>query len=153
MVPNILRAGLPARGYTACLNSAMNDSQIHATAIVDPKAQLGAGVQVGPYAVIGAEVQLGDGCRVGHHATLEGPSKIGPRNEFFPYSAIGFKTHGAFFDKAVRQNLLGKIGRGEQHHGLPPGYYAFLALVIPLAILLGGLLGMVVPAVLSTRGN
>jgi 4-amino-4-deoxy-L-arabinose transferase-like glycosyltransferase len=39
---------------------------------------------------------------------------------------IGLKTHGAFFDKAVRQNLLGKIGRGEQHHGLPPGYYALL---------------------------
>ena len=36
------------------------------------------------------------------------------------------KTHGAFFDKAVRQNLLGKVGRGEQHHGQPPGYYALL---------------------------
>jgi 4-amino-4-deoxy-L-arabinose transferase-like glycosyltransferase len=42
------------------------------------------------------------------------------------FIAIGIKTHGAFFDKAVRQNLLGKIGRGEQHHGLPPGYYALL---------------------------
>ncbi|MGC1301777.1 MAG: glycosyltransferase family 39 protein [Caulobacteraceae bacterium] len=42
------------------------------------------------------------------------------------FVAIGIKTHGAFFDKAVRQNLLGKIGRGEQHHGLPPGYYALL---------------------------
>ena len=36
---------------------------------------------------------------------------------------------------------------------LPAGYYGFLALVIPLAILLGGLLGMVVPAVLTTRGT
>jgi 4-amino-4-deoxy-L-arabinose transferase-like glycosyltransferase len=42
------------------------------------------------------------------------------------FIAIGLKTHGAFFDKAVRQNLLGKIGRGEQHHGLPPGYYLAL---------------------------
>jgi UDP-N-acetylglucosamine acyltransferase len=68
------------------------DSQIHPTAIVDPKAQLGSGVEIGPYAVVGAEVELGDGCRVGHHATIDGPSKIGPRNEFFPYAAIGFKT-------------------------------------------------------------
>lgn len=37
--------------------------------------------------------------------------------------AIGVKTHGAFFAKAVGQNLLGKIGRGEQAHGQPPGYY------------------------------
>ena len=42
------------------------------------------------------------------------------------FVAIGVKTHGAFFDKAVRQNLLGKVGRGEQHHGQPPGYYALL---------------------------
>ncbi|WP_217433883.1 glycosyltransferase family 39 protein [Caulobacter sp. S45] len=43
------------------------------------------------------------------------------------FVAIGIKTHGAFFDKAVRQNLLGKVGRGEQHHGQPPGYYLVLA--------------------------
>ena len=42
------------------------------------------------------------------------------------FVAIGLKTHGAFFDKAVRQNLLGKVGRGEQHHGQPPGYYLLL---------------------------
>ena len=42
------------------------------------------------------------------------------------FVAIGVKTHGAFFDKAVRQNLLGKVGRGEQHHGQPPGYYLLL---------------------------
>ena len=42
------------------------------------------------------------------------------------FVAIGVKTHGGFFDKAVRQNLLGKIGRGEQHHGQPPGYYLLL---------------------------
>lgn len=68
------------------------DVSIHPTAIVDPKATLGAGVQIGPYAVVGAWVELGDECRVGHHATIEGPSKIGARNEIFPYAAIGFKT-------------------------------------------------------------
>ncbi len=70
----------------------VTESTLHPTAIVDPKAKLGADVQVGPYAIIGAGVELGDGCRVGHHATVEGPSKIGPGNEFFPYAAIGFKT-------------------------------------------------------------
>jgi UDP-N-acetylglucosamine acyltransferase len=70
----------------------MSDSQIHPTAVVDPKARLGSGITVGPYAVITAGVELGDDCIVGHHATLDGPGKIGPRNEFFPYAAIGFKT-------------------------------------------------------------
>lgn len=70
----------------------MTETIIHPTAIVDPTAGLGAGVEVGAYAIINAGVELGDGCRIGHHATIDGPSKIGPRNEFFPYAAIGFKT-------------------------------------------------------------
>jgi UDP-N-acetylglucosamine acyltransferase len=70
----------------------MTETRIHPTALIDPAATLGADVQVGAYAVIGAQVELGEGCRVGHHATLEGPSRIGARNEFFPYAAIGFKT-------------------------------------------------------------
>ena len=42
------------------------------------------------------------------------------------FVAIGVETHGAFFDKAVKHNLLGKVGRGEQAHGQPPGYYLAL---------------------------
>jgi 4-amino-4-deoxy-L-arabinose transferase-like glycosyltransferase len=37
--------------------------------------------------------------------------------------AIGLKSHGLFFEKAVGENLLGKVGRGEQHHIAFPGYY------------------------------
>ncbi len=70
----------------------MNDTKIHSTAIVDPKARLGEGIQVGAYAIIGEGVELGDNCRVDHHATLEGPCYIGKNNHFFPYAAIGFKS-------------------------------------------------------------
>ncbi|MDE1170553.1 MAG: acyl-ACP--UDP-N-acetylglucosamine O-acyltransferase [Verrucomicrobium sp.] len=65
---------------------------IHPTAVVDPGARLGAGVEVGPYAVVGAGVVLGDRCRVDHHASIEGPAEIGPDNHFFPFSAIGGRT-------------------------------------------------------------
>lgn len=70
----------------------MTTLRIHPTALVDSRAELAADVEVGPYAIIGAGVTLGEGCRVGHHATVEGPSLIGPRNEFSPYAAIGFKS-------------------------------------------------------------
>jgi UDP-N-acetylglucosamine acyltransferase len=43
---------------------------IHLTALVDPSAELGAGVTVGPYAIIGPNVSIGDGCRIGPRATL-----------------------------------------------------------------------------------
>lgn len=42
------------------------------------------------------------------------------------FVAIGVKTHGAFFAKAVGQNLMGKLGRGEQAHGSFIGYYLAL---------------------------
>jgi UDP-N-acetylglucosamine acyltransferase len=44
---------------------------IHLTALIDPSADLGAGVTVGPYAIIGPNVSIGDGCRIGPRATLQ----------------------------------------------------------------------------------
>lgn len=62
---------------------------IHPTAIVDPRAVLGAGVEVGPYAVIEAGVGLGDGCRVGPGVHLLAGTTAGPRNEFHAGCVIG----------------------------------------------------------------
>ncbi|MEF9977950.1 MAG: acyl-ACP--UDP-N-acetylglucosamine O-acyltransferase [Thermomonas sp.] len=62
---------------------------VHPTAVVDPSAILGAGVQVGAYAVIGAHVEIGNGTRIGPHCTIEGPTKIGRDNVFHGHAAIG----------------------------------------------------------------
>jgi 4-amino-4-deoxy-L-arabinose transferase-like glycosyltransferase len=37
--------------------------------------------------------------------------------------AIGLKSHGLFFQKAIGENLLGKVGRSEQQHRAFLGYY------------------------------
>ncbi|MFY9560417.1 MAG: acyl-ACP--UDP-N-acetylglucosamine O-acyltransferase [Terriglobales bacterium] len=62
---------------------------IHPTAIVDPKAKIHPSCKIGPYCVIGPEVELGGGCHLGSHVTIEGPTKIGADNGFFPFSSIG----------------------------------------------------------------
>lgn len=64
--------------------------EIHPTAIVHAKAELGVGVRIGPYAVIGDEVRLGDGTEVGPHAVLEGRLEVGPRCRVFAGAIIGF---------------------------------------------------------------
>ncbi len=51
---------------------------IHPTALVDPKAELGGGVEIGAYSVIGPKVRLEDHVEVGHHAVLEGVILAGP---------------------------------------------------------------------------
>lgn len=45
--------------------------RIHPSALVDPGARLGEGVEVGPFAIVGPDVVIGDGCRIGPRATLE----------------------------------------------------------------------------------
>ncbi|MBK1883071.1 acyl-ACP--UDP-N-acetylglucosamine O-acyltransferase [Luteolibacter pohnpeiensis] len=65
---------------------------IHPTAIVSPLAKIGTNVRIGPFSIVGAGVELGDDCVLHSHVVLEGPSKIGRGNEFFPFAAIGGKT-------------------------------------------------------------
>ena len=62
---------------------------IHATAIVDPSAELAASVAVGPYAVIGAGVKVGEGTTIGAHAVIEGPTTIGRDNRVFAHACLG----------------------------------------------------------------
>jgi len=62
---------------------------IHPTAIVDPKSKIHSSCKIGPYCVIGPEVELGKGCRLLSHVTIEGPTKIGADNVFFPFTSIG----------------------------------------------------------------
>jgi len=43
--------------------------------------------------------------------------------------AIGVVSHGAFFSHSVGTNFLGKIGHGQQAHGLPPGFHLVVFLL------------------------
>ena len=52
-------------------------SRVHPTAIVDPDAKLGEGVQIGPYAVVGPNVHIGAGTTIGPHAYVEKDTRIG----------------------------------------------------------------------------
>ena len=51
--------------------------RIHPTAIVDPLADIGVGVAIGPYAIVGPQVTVGDRCRIGPRATLQQNVRLG----------------------------------------------------------------------------
>jgi UDP-N-acetylglucosamine acyltransferase len=65
------------------------EATVHPTAIVDRGAKIPASCKIGPYCTVGAEVELGEGCELISHVVMEGPSRIGARNRFFPFSSIG----------------------------------------------------------------
>ncbi len=70
----------------------MSDAQIHPTAIIDARAEIGPGTVVGPYCVIGPEVVLDSDCWLQHHVSLSGPMRAGPGNKFYAYCSIGQQT-------------------------------------------------------------
>ena len=62
---------------------------IHPQAIIDSRAQLGQGVQVGAFSIIGPDVEIGDGTWIGPHVVINGPTRIGAQNKIFQFSSIG----------------------------------------------------------------
>jgi UDP-N-acetylglucosamine acyltransferase len=61
----------------------------HPTAIVHPDAKIAPSVTVGPYSIIGPGVELGEGCEVMSHVVLEGNTRAGRGNRFYPYASVG----------------------------------------------------------------
>jgi UDP-N-acetylglucosamine acyltransferase len=87
--------------------SAATATAIHPTALVDPGARLGSGVEIGPFAVIGADVELGDGCRVGPHAVIDGRVRMGRGNRIFPGACIGLEPQDLKYGGAPTEVVLG----------------------------------------------
>jgi UDP-N-acetylglucosamine acyltransferase len=53
------------------------ETRVHPTAVIDSDAELGMGVEVGPYAVVGPGVFVGDGTQIGPHAFIEKNTRLG----------------------------------------------------------------------------
>ena len=62
---------------------------IHPSAIVAPGAQIPDSCTIGPYTTIGPEVVLGENCTLVSHVVLDGRTRIGARNQIFPFTSIG----------------------------------------------------------------
>mgnify|MGYP006289481999 CR=1 FL=1 len=61
----------------------------HETAIVDPDAELGENIEIGPYSIIEANVKIGSGTQIGSHVQVKGATRIGSNNEIFNGVSIG----------------------------------------------------------------
>jgi UDP-N-acetylglucosamine acyltransferase len=62
---------------------------VHATAIIDPTAELGAGVVVEPYAIIGPNVVIGEGCRIGPQVLIERDTVLGAGCQIHKGAVLG----------------------------------------------------------------
>lgn len=71
---------------------------IHPTAIIDPTANLGAEVSVGPYAVIETATEIGDGSEVRAHAVIKRFTMLGPKNVVHESATLGGEPQDLGFE-------------------------------------------------------
>lgn len=64
-------------------------AQIHATALVDPRAELGRDVVVGPWCIVEAGAVIGDGCRLAARSVVKGRTTLGSDNEIGEGAVVG----------------------------------------------------------------
>ena len=62
---------------------------IHPSAVVAAGAVVPASCTVGPYCTIGPEVVLGEDCNLISHVVIDGRTRIGARNTFYSFCAVG----------------------------------------------------------------
>jgi len=76
------------------------ETRVHSRALVDPRARIGAEVEIGPGAVIGPHAQLGDRVAVGPHAVVTGFPEIGDDVRLWPGAVVGAEPQDRHFEGA-----------------------------------------------------
>jgi len=62
---------------------------IHRTALVDPSAEIGRGVRIGPLCTVGPDVVIEDGVELVSHVVVDGHTRIGAGAVLFPFCTVG----------------------------------------------------------------
>ncbi len=94
---------------------------VHATAIVDPRARLGEGVEIGPFCVVGADVALGENVILHSHVVVEGRTSIGARCQIFPFASIGHRPQDLKFAGEPSELIIGSDNMLREHVTMNPG--------------------------------
>jgi UDP-N-acetylglucosamine acyltransferase len=91
---------------------------IHRSAVVHKKAKIGTGCEIGPFCIVGEHVTLGKKCKLHSHVVIDGHTKIGNENEFFPYVSIGLKTQDLKWKGGVTWTELGDNNTIREYVGI-----------------------------------
>jgi len=65
-------------------------TKIHSTAIVDPKAEIDPGVDIGPFCIVKNKAKIKKGTRLLSNVTVDSFAEIGEDCIIHPYASIGF---------------------------------------------------------------
>ena len=70
---------------------------IHPAALIDPKAEISEGVEIGPYSIIEKDVSVGEGTKIGPHVVIREGTHIGKGCQIFQFASIGEAPQATFY--------------------------------------------------------
>lgn len=80
---------------------------VHPSAVIAPGAVVPASCTIGPFCTIGPEVVLGEHCTLISHVVLDGRTRIGARNTFYPFSSVGVAPQDLKYAGEPTETILG----------------------------------------------
>ncbi len=81
--------------------------EIHPSAVVDARAELGTNVKIGPYVVIESEVEIGDDTTIEAFAQIKRYTRLGRKNQIHSHACIGGPPQDLKFRGEVSHLLIG----------------------------------------------
>ncbi len=84
---------------------------VHASAIVDPAARVAESAEIGPFCIVGSGVEIGERTRLMAHVYVEGPTRIGEDNLFYPYSTVGVAPQDLKYKGERSETRIGNRNR------------------------------------------
>ncbi len=94
---------------------------VHPTAVVDPSAELGEDVIIGPYCVVGPKVRLKDRVHILAQAHIAGDTEIGEDSLIHPYVVLGHPPQDLKHKGGVSRLIIGQRNIIREHVTMHPG--------------------------------
>ena len=100
---------------------------ISSKASIHKKAKIGKNVVIGDFCIIGENVEIGEDCNLVNSVNIQGYTKIGKKNKFFPFCSIGtlpqdlkFKGEKSYLEIGDNNSFreYSNISLGTEHGGL-----------------------------------
>lgn len=82
-------------------------TKIHASSIVDEKAEIGPDVEIGPFCVVGGQVKIGAGAKLHSHVVITGNTTIGNGARIFPFASIGHEPQDLKYQGEENSLVIG----------------------------------------------
>ena len=96
-------------------------NNIHSTAIVSSKAELGNNIYIGPYCIINENVKINDNCKFLANVYMEGNTTVGANCTFYPFSTIGTMPQDLKYKGEKSELMIGNNNTIREHVTINPG--------------------------------